>query len=83
MYIFNKQEKEWFDYVGKIPSFVDGQYVFFSMTLISSFTLHGISRPRAFTFLEKCFENGVIRNLTENESAFLTSMAIGGQIPEV
>ncbi len=67
---FSKDEIKWFEYVKEVPSFIDGQQVFYAMTFITSLTLHGIPLTQAFSFLETCYELDVVRNLTEQERSF-------------
>ncbi len=67
---FNKDEKKWYEYIKEVPSFVDGQQVFYAMTFITSLTLHGIPLAKAFSFLETCYELDAVRNLSEREKRF-------------
>jgi hypothetical protein len=72
---FKKNERKWFDYVSKIPSFIDGQLAFYSLTFISSLALHGIPLVKSFNFLDRCYKLGIIRNFSEDEKEFFASIA--------
>jgi len=71
---FKRKELKWFDYCEEIPSFIDGQQAFYAMTFISFFKVRGIPLVKAFHFLDRCYELGVIRNLSEAERGFLGSV---------
>lgn len=62
---FKKNERKWFRYLNEIPSSIDGQQAFYAMAFISSFTAHGIPFVKSFRFLDRCYNLGVIRNLSE------------------
>ncbi|MFX0086903.1 MAG: hypothetical protein ACFFAU_14675 [Candidatus Hodarchaeota archaeon] len=70
---FKKNERKLFEHLAEVPSFIDAQQVFHAMTLISSFTVHGIPLVKAFRFLEECYNLGVIRNISESEMRFFGS----------
>ncbi len=70
---FKKNEKKMSDLISEIPSFIDGQHSFYADNFISSLTVHGISLIKAFNFLEKCYNMGIIRNLSKDELEFLAS----------
>ncbi len=70
---FKKNERKLFEYIAEVPSFIDAQQVFHAMTLISSFTVHGIPLVKVFRFLEECYNLGVIRNISEAEMRFFGS----------
>ncbi|MFX0185925.1 MAG: hypothetical protein ACFE95_22805, partial [Candidatus Hodarchaeota archaeon] len=71
---FKKNEVKWLDYIAEIPSFIDGQQAFYAMTFISSLTVRGIPLVKAFHFLDRCYELGVIQNFSEAEREFLDSV---------
>ncbi|MHA2224865.1 MAG: hypothetical protein ACXAC8_06660 [Candidatus Hodarchaeales archaeon] len=64
---FKKTEKKMYEFLDKVPSFIDGQQIFFALTMISSLTARGISITDAILFLEKLHSIGGLRNLTAEE----------------
>jgi hypothetical protein len=64
---FKKTEKKMCELLGNVPSFIDGQQVFFALTLISSLTNRGITLTDAILFLEKLHTVGGLRNLSAEE----------------
>jgi hypothetical protein len=72
---FKKSERKMSGLISEIPSFIDGQHSFYAINFISSLTVHGITLIRAFNYLEKCYDLGIIRHLSEDELKFLDSLS--------
>ncbi len=62
----NKNERKLLRICDKIPSFIEGKHVFYATTFISAFTTHGTSFIRAFSFLEHCYDLGILKPYSEN-----------------
>ncbi|MFW9905261.1 MAG: hypothetical protein ACFFFH_13055 [Candidatus Thorarchaeota archaeon] len=63
----NKSERKWLKSLRRIPSFMEGEHVFYATTFISAYTAKGTSFIKAFNFLEHCFDLEILKPYTENE----------------
>jgi hypothetical protein len=57
-----KDERKLLKYLIEIPSFIEHQQVFYVTSFVSSLTAHKVSLLKVLSFLEHCYDLGIIRN---------------------